>query len=244
MFIKKFYLEKNFLRLVSLLPEMKKIYEVDENEKQRIENLKNGINELGTSKRSLDTFIHSSTKQPYTVLREKLESLTTRYEEVNANVNSFKVFLESLKSNSEEAYSLVFSYYYRLKQCEEQLDQIGIDEYTNKYSTDIEYCYQLLNEIDKLVKATPIQVNNLNEKVEELKNKASDLFDAVQNDLTNEQLAESSIVYANRDRNHQIDVHQQLLIEEKSFYNGDFQKTYQDVVQLLKRKHIEENNNN
>ena len=237
-------LEKNFLRLVSLLPEMKRIYEVDENEKIRIEKLKDGINELGTSKRSLDTFIHSSTKQPFTVLRDKLESLATRYEEVNANVNSFKVFLESLRNNSEEAYSLVFSYYYRLKQCEEQLQQIGIDEYEKKYREDIEICYELLNEIDKLVKMTPIQVNFLNEKVEELKCKANDLFDSVQNDLTNSQLAESSIVYANRDRYHQVDVHQQLLIEEKTFYNGDFQKTYQDVVQLLKRKHIEESNNN
>lgn len=237
-------LEKNFLRLVSLLPEMKRIYEVDENEKIRIEKLKDGINELGTSKRSLDTFIHSSTKQPFTVLRDKLESLATRYEEVNANVNSFKVFLESLRNNSEEAYSLVFSYYYRLKQCEEQLRQIGIDEYEKKYHEDIELCYELLNEIDKLVKMTPIQVNCLNEKVEELKCKANDLFDSVQNDLTNSQLAESSIVYANRDRYHQVDVHQQLLIEEKTFYNGDFQKTYQDVVQLLKRKHIEESNNN
>ena len=109
---------------------------------------------------------------------------------------------------------------------------------------NIVICYELLNEIDKLVKMTPIQVNCLNEKVEELKCKANELFDSVQNDLTNSQLAESSIVYANRDRYHQVDVHQQLLIEEKTFYNGDFQKTYQDVVQLLKRKHIEESNNN
>lgn len=236
-------LEKNFLRLVSLLPEMKRIYEVDENEKQRIENLKEGINELGASKRSLDTFIHSSTRQPYSVLKDKLMDLMSNFDEVNTNVNNFKIFLESLRSNSEEAYSLVFSYYYRLKQCEEQLQQIGVETYSVKYAEEIESCYELLNDIDKLVKATPIQVNELNAKVDELKTRANDLFENVSLDLTNEQLAESSIVYANRDRNHQNDVHQQLLIYERQFYNGDFQKTYYDVVQLLKRKHIEENNN-
>lgn len=237
-------LEKNFLRLVSLLPEMNRIYSIDENEKQRIEDLKEGINELGSSKRSLDTFIHSATQQPYSVLKEKLEQLTQDYERVHEGVNNFKVFLESLRNGSEEAYSLVFSYYYRLKQCEQQLQQIGIDDYTRRYTDDIENCYQLLNEIDELVKATPIQVTLLNEKVDELKTKAGDLFEQVNQESTNQQLAESSIVYANRDRNHQIDVHKQLLIAERQFYSGDFQKTYYDVVQLLKRKHIDEGNNN
>ena len=237
-------LEKNFLRLVSLLPEMNRIYSIDENEKKRIEDLKEGINELGGSKRSLDTFIHSATHQPYSVLKEKLEQLTLDYQKVYEGVNNFKVFLESLRTGSEEAYSLVFSYYYRLKQCEQQLQAIGIDEYTKRYTNDIEYCYDLLNEIDKLVKATPIQVTLLNEKVDELKTRANDLFDLINQESTNEQLAESSIVYANRDRNHQTDVHKQLLIAERQFYNGDFQKTYYDVVQLLKRKHIDEGSNN
>ena len=54
------------------------------------------------------------------------------------------------------------------------------------------------------------------------------------------QLAESAIVYANRDRNHQEDVHQQLNVLEEAFYNGEFVKVYHDANALFKRMHVED----
>ena len=57
------------------------------------------------------------------------------------------------------------------------------------------------------------------------------------------QLAESAVVYANRDRNHQDDVHQQLCLLEDNFYHGDFVKVYHDANAIFKRMHVEESGN-
>ena len=54
------------------------------------------------------------------------------------------------------------------------------------------------------------------------------------------QLAESAIVYANRDRNHQEDVNQQLLALEKDFYQGEFVKVYHEANAIFKRMHVED----
>lgn len=237
-------LEKSFLRLCSILPEMNRVYHITPRAQNDIEKLKNGINSLGASKRSLDTFIHSSTQQPFSILQMKLDNLIKDYTEVNEGVTNFKIYIESLKSGSEEAYSLIFSYYYRLKQCEQQLRSFGITNYQDNYKDRINQCYDLLNDIESHIKVTPIDVEYINGKVAELKETADTLFDDVNKDANVIQMAESAIVYANRDRNHQGNVHQQLLICEQQFYAGEFDKTYHDVVQLLKSSHVEDHNGN
>ena len=78
--------------------------------------------------------------------------------------------------------------------------------------------------------------------VEQLKNSANSFFDDVENKCREAQLAESAIVYANRDRNHQADVHQQLGVLEKSFYNGEFMKVYHGANAIYRRMHAEESN--
>ena len=64
------------------------------------------------------------------------------------------------------------------------------------------------------------------------------------NKYREEQLAESAIVYANRDRNHQADVHQQLSVLEESFFEGEFVKVYHDANAIYRRMHVEEAGNN
>ena len=52
------------------------------------------------------------------------------------------------------------------------------------------------------MKVQPIAVDTINEKVDILKATANALFDEVENKFREMQLAESAVVYANRDRNH------------------------------------------
>ena len=233
-------LEKDFLKVCSLLPEVEKIYIISDEQRQHIEELKEDMNKMGGSKRTLDNYIHSGTKQPYSILRKKLDELQHDYDVAEKSLNDFKTYIESLRTSCEEAYSLVFVYYYRCKQTEAMLREIGIQSFTNQYSAKAESCYEMLNDIDKHLKVQPIDVAYINDKVEELKTNANQLFDDVENKLREEQLAESAIVYANRDRNHQMDVHQQLCVLEKSFFEGEFVKVYHDANGIYRRMHVEE----
>ena len=233
-------LEKEFLKICSLLPKLEKIYMISEEQKANIDVLKEDMNRLGSSKRTLDNYTHSGTKQPYSILRKKLDELQADYDVAEKNINDFKTYIDSLKSSSEEAYSLIFVYYYRCKQAESILRDFGIDSFAKQYDEQINTCYELLNDINSHLKVMPIDVSYVNEKVESLKNIANNLFEEVENKFREQQLAESAIVYANRDRNHQIDVHQQLSVLEKSFFAGEFVKTYHDANAIYRRMHVEE----
>ena len=236
-------LEKEFLKVCSLLPDVEKIYIISDEQKAHIEDLKESMNKMGSSKRTLDNFIHSGTKQPYSILRKKLDDLQADYDVAYKGLNDFKAYIDSLKNSCEEAYSLVFVYFYRCKQSEAILREIGIPNFAMQYTSQMDSCYELLNEIDRTLKVQPINVSIVNEKVEQLKQLANRLLDEIENKYREEQLAESAIVYANRDRNHQADVHQQLSVLEESFFSGEFVKVYHDANSIYRRMHVEEGSN-
>lgn len=233
-------LEKAFLKICSLLPEIYKTYVVTEERKEKVDQLKQVINNLGSTKQSLDNYIHSSLKQPFSTLKGKLDELSAQYETAKEGIEEFKQYIEFLKTSSEEAYTLVFVYYYRLKQVESLLREISIPEFSEPYHVRIEDCYDLLNEIDKAIKVQPIAVDDINDKVNTLKENANALFEEIENKFREMQLAESAIVYANRDRNHQEDVNRQLTALEKEFYQGEFVKVYHEANAIFKRMHVED----
>lgn len=232
--------EKAFLKICSMLPNIQQVYRVDNIQQEQVEVLKENINKLGVSKRSLDAFIHSSTPQPFSILRSKLETLTHDLEVVESGVRNFKGYLESLKTSSDEAYHMVFAYYYRLREAEFTLRSINIPAFAKNYEETINNCYDLLNEIDKNIKMRPIDVALVNEKVETLKSVATNLFEEIDNKYTECQLAEGAVVFANRDRNQQTQVDEQLTQLEKRFFEGDFEGVYHDATQVFKRSHVED----
>ena len=233
-------LEKAFLKICALLPEIYRTYVVLDERKEKVEQLKQTMNNLGTTKQTLDNYVHSSLKQPFSTLKNKLDELSNQYNTAKEGIEKFKQYLEFLKTSSQEAYTLVFVYYYRLKQVEGLLREIAIPEFSEPYSARIEDCYDLLNEIDKAIKVQPIAVDEINEKVSTLKNNANAVFEEIENKFREMQLAESAIVYANRDRNHQEDVHQQLSALEGDFYKGEFVKVYHEANAIFKRMHVED----
>lgn len=235
-------LENSFLHIISLMPDLAKTYKINDEKAVFIENLKNKINELGSSKRILETFIHSSTKQPFSSLRKKLETLLEDYKTTNEEVEKFKSFIRSLKKTSEEAFSLIYSYYYRCKQIESIIRNMHTPLFTDQFKSTIDDCYNLLNDIDSTLKITPIDVDLINEKVSLLKETMNPFFDEIENKYREEQLAESAIVYSNRDRNHQANVHQQISMLEQEFFLGHFEKVYHEANKIYKANHVEENN--
>ena len=233
-------LDDEFIKICSILPKVYEYYVVDELQKQKFDILNRNIDRLWSTKRSLDGFIHSETKQPYSVLQSKLDDLKSDYDVCFTGLKEFKTYLDSLKITSEEAYSLVSIYFYRAKQIENTLRLIGIEQVQQQYSYQLENVYKTLNEIYVLLQAKPIDVKNINDRIEELKRSANDFFEEVENKFRDSQLAESAVVYANRDRIHQTDVHQQLSVLENDFFNGDFANVYKSANSIYNRSHVED----
>lgn len=228
--------EKVFLRICAILPEIKKIYKLSQTEEDKIDSLGKSVDELGNSKRFLDGFVHSGTRQPYSLLKEKLDELEANYNIVNEGVSNFKNYIDSLKSTAEEAYNLISVYYIQVKEAENILSEINVDSFSILYKEKLEAVYEVLNDIYEEVQSVPINVEEVNNKIVNLKNMANAMFEDIDFKARNARLAERSISALNIDRDEQ-DVNQTLSQLELAFYKGDFQSAYSQANSLYKNRH-------
>ena len=102
----------------------------------------------------------------------------------------------------------------------------------------IDAVYDVLNDIDQQVQSQPINVEEVSNKIENLKNIANAMFEDVENKSRDAKMAERSLVALNRDRDEQ-DVNQAATQLEGSFYRGDFASVYSQANSLFKNRHSE-----
>ena len=235
-------IERNFIKLRNTIPEVSNIFIINEDHKTKINNIQNNINKVGALKRSLDTFIHSATKQPYSILMNKMNELSTASNAIISDIEEYNSYISSLKSDAEKAYSVVFSAYGKVKAAEYQVRKINVKKVSEKYQPKFDTLYKLLNSIYENLVTECIDIDKVNSLLHEYYEIANVTLEngEVAADYNVMVLAENSILYANRHRYHLSDVDTQLTQAEAYFENGDFESAANMAGAILKR--IKESN--
>ena len=235
-------IERNFIKLRNTIPEVGKFFIINEDHKTKINNIQNNINKVGALKRSLDTFIHSATKQPYSILLNKMDELSAASNAIISDIEEYNSYISSLKADAEKAYSVVFEAYDKVKSAEQQVMKMNVKKVTEKYEPKFEQLYGLLNDIYNCLITNPIDIDKVNSLLHDYYEIANVILDdgEVSTDYNLMVLAENSILFANRHRYHLADVDSQLSLAETYFQNGDFQNASMTASNVLKR--IKESN--
>lgn len=235
-------IEKSFIKLCNTIPEVSKVFIISEEQHNKINFIQSEINRVGALKRTLDTFIHSATKQPYSLLLKKMNELKSSSESIISEIEDFNQYIVSLKEDSENAYNLVYEFFAKIVEAEKRVDQINIQSVTEKYRVPFDHMYELLNSVYKCLIAQPIDVEQVNHQVGEIKELGNSLLDdgQVKQDHNMMVLAENAIVYANSDRFHLSDINELVKHAEEYFRAGEFENAYTTVGDALKRVHANE----
>ncbi len=228
--------EKMFLKICALLPEIKQLYLLSDEDEAKISALSSSIDNLGSSKRYLDGFVHSGTRQPFSLLKAKLDELEQNYTIVNQGVMEFKDYVDSLKNTAEEAYNMISIYYHRIKLTENYLLDIGNDIISKNYLEKIETLYDVLNDIYDQIQSKPINVKEVSNKIENLKTLANAVFEDVESIARNQKLAEDALLSLNPDRDEQ-DINQVVSGLELAFEKGEFQAVAAQATSMYKNRH-------
>ena len=235
-------IERNFIKLRNTIPEVNKYFIINEDHKNKINNIQNNINKVGALKRSLDTFIHSATKQPYSILVNKMNELSTASNAIISDIEEYNSYISSLKSDAEKAYNVVFSAYDKVKTAEYQVSKINVKKVKEKYQPKFDELYKNLNNVYECLISSPIDIDKVNELLHDYFEIANVILEngEVSTDYNMMVLAENTILYANRHRYHLSDIDTQLAQAETYFENGDFEESSKLAGLVLKR--IKESN--
>lgn len=227
--------EKMYLKLKRIMPEYKKIYDIKESYIDLMDFIQKEIAFLGKIRREFDNYIHTSSMQPYSILRKKLCELDEKNTFIDEKLNEVNRYLKSLKVDSDNAYGLLDKTYISLKQLEYKISEMNVNSFKDSLENDFKQAYTSLDNIGMLIKITPINVEALNlsaQKVIDLENKIKETVEksiSVMND------AESSILYANRYRKDFFDVRQALISSEDNFFKGKFDESFDIAVSAIKQ---------
>jgi len=220
-------LENNFINLCHALPKIRTIYLLGADEQTEVDAIQNTINKAGASKRSLDTYVHSATKQPYSILVDKMHTLRDQAADASKSIAQFQAYLQSLKNDSEAANSALKVYSARLRQTEKAVREINLDAITNTYVPRIQELYGTIDTLNGDLSALPIDVKKVDADLGSLKNKGDVLIDEVAKAVKDMNDAEAAMVYANRFRAVSGEIDTALVQAESLFYAGNFRQSYE-----------------
>ena len=229
-------IERRFIKLCNNVPEVAKVYVINDEHRQNIEQIRESINRVGNLKRVLDTYIHTVPRRPFTTLVEKMDELKEASNEVIQEMDDFSNYLISLKNDSQNAYQLITVHYFKLKEAEETIRLINNPNIDAKYAEQISRSYELINLINGLLYTAPINVDQVNEYAKELCDIGQAILDkdgAIAQDHNMMILAENAIIYANRSRADFSNVNQLLAQAEVLFNNGEFEQAYISAGNVL-----------
>jgi septation ring formation regulator len=232
-------LENSFINLCHALPRVKSIYLIGSEDQAKLDAIQNTINKAGASKRSLDTYVHSSTKQPYSILVDKMKTLDSQADDTIKQINDFQAYLVSLKNDSETANSALSVYYNKAKDAERVIREVKMDVLTDKFNPLLEQLYTLIDTLSGDLKSAPIDVKKVNADLTNLRAEGDETLKEIESAINDLNAAETAIVRANRHRIGYPEVNAGLIQAENLFNAGNFKQAY-DVALAADKDHPSE----
>ena len=227
-------LEKDFAKLNRSLPEYKEIYIIDDSYLEQIHLIQEDIQRMSAIKRDLDSFIHSSTKQPYSLLLKKMSDLQSEMTTITNTLNDFKQYLYSLKQDAEKIYKSIRDNYAKLKEAEYSLRELNVEALQDQVHLSFVHAYTNLENENELLSKTPLDINALNSIYNEAQPRIESLLENISSEIELSQRAENAIVYGNLLRTSYSAVNNSLLVAEKAFFEADFTRASEESLNAIK----------
>ena len=229
-------LETAFYSLNHSLPKVRKIYLINSDDDVALETIKNSIEKASNAKRSLDTYIHSGTKQPYSVLLEKLDALKNESDAAEANLKKFNDHLNGLKEITNKAMMGISFLSSRFENAEETIHGFALSNIERKAMSLLENLYAQIDDINEILRTTPINALEVERRYSKLVEEGERFLSEVEKTKTNMENAEKNILFANRYRANDAAVDNALLQSENFFYKGDFANSIATSENVLHSK--------
>ncbi len=227
-------LEKRFTKIKRSLPSCKEVYWLQDKYIDSVTSLQEEVTKLARIKREIETYSHSSSRRPYSILVLKLNELIKQNQFIEDTISQFQNYLVSLRTDSEFAFNTLHKSFLSLKELEYKVSLMNIKQYTEDLKPQFYKAYGLLDSIGMVINVQPINVEALNESVSKLLDIEQGLKEDINSQYEKMTEAEDAIVRANIYRGEFHDAKQALAKAEEHFFNYDFVTTLLEAVNIMK----------
>lgn len=228
---------KRFLKAKRDTDNINGVYLIDSSKYSELNVLETQVQILNRIKMELDAYIHSATKQPYSILSSKMGELAEFGGEVEEKLNVYQDYILSLKNDSEYAYSKVNNYSVEITTLYNKLLNLNHKVLSVIYEEEYNSVCDLIQNIDKSLKTKPINVALINENSNALVNRVEELLKNMKESLKMYEMAQNIIIFTNKYRSSFSNVNEVLNRAEIHFENGEFEFAIDSVSEVLQEVH-------
>jgi septation ring formation regulator EzrA len=150
-------------------------------------------------------------------------------------IKDFNAYLLSLKKDTEEIYHKICDYFLKLKDAQSIVRNMNVSSYSERLKLSFDSSYAYLEDIGEIIKVQPIDVQNALDTLVYAEEMISILIKDVEENASQRKYAEESIVYANQYRQGFLDCKYALNNAGTSFFEGDFTRTIDETVAIIKK---------
>ena len=228
-------LEKSFISLKRKIDKVVEYYQIANTYSDYIDKIQEQINEMGNLKRQLDAYFLSSTKQPYSMLVNKMKELNNICNNVKNMINEYNNYIDSLKSDCDKSYLLINDSYLSVKHSEYLLRDLNLKDVYEPQKKTIERIYLLIERLYNSLISMPIDVAAVNRYANEMVSLNTGLKEFVNTVIAQATEVENNVLSANKIRSEVGSFDVALCEAEKDFFKGNFSQANQNALSVIQK---------
>ena len=221
--------------LYNNIQEIKNRYQIYQKDEEMVANYYDELSELLDVKHDIDVYINNQPKLNYKDLKEKVELLGQGLEKIAEDQTNYSRYLTSLREEEGHSRDKLIFINQEKEVIKRKLDNSRVPGFSDRFIVlykDVTDSYRYA--IEEL-KKEPINIDLLKRAVAEAEESLDIYSSEVNNILTDIELIEKLIRYANRYRKDNIEFHQQLTVAEQYYREYRYNKTLEIIRNSLDR---------
>ena len=219
--------------LYNNIQEIKNRYQIYQKDEEMVANYYDELSDLLDVKHDIDVYINNQPKLNYKDLKEKVELLGQGLEKIEEDQTNYSRYLTSLREEEGHAREKLIFINQEKEVIKRKLDNSRVPGFSDRFIVlykDVTDSYRYA--IEEL-KKEPINIDLLKRAVAEAE-ESLDIYASEVNDiLTDIELIEKLIRYANRYRKDNVEFHQQLTVAEQYYREYRYNKTLEIIRNSL-----------
>ena len=219
--------------LYNNIQEIKNRYQIYQKDEEMVANYYDELSDLLDVKHDIDVYINNQPKLNYKDLKEKVELLGQGLEKIEEDQTNYSRYLTSLREEEDHAREKLIFINQEKEVIKRKLDNSRVPGFSDRFIVlykDVTDSYRYaLEELKK----EPINIDLLKRAVAEAEESLDIYASEVNNILTDIELIEKLIRYANRYRKDNVEFHQQLTVAEQYYREYRYNKTLEIIRNSL-----------
>lgn len=221
-------LDREYIKHIKEGKELLKVYESNEERRRLDHTIKTEVQKLGVARRDLDSLNYGN--QPYSLRVQKLKELENQASIVRGYLKASCDNFKGMENINKYAQDLIEEKASQIRKLEIKAMNTKLEKIIQNYQDEFQNAYRIIDRINNLINTTPVDIEEVKEKCDQLIQQADYLKIRVEDDVANSFKAESLIKYANNYRPLYSNISRDLAKAEIYFYDGK----YIDCINLLK----------